>query len=293
MSVVLSFPQYQTQAQHLAEALSIPCHNIGVHHFPDKESRITLPDISSVHAIIYCGLEHPNNKLVELLLTVKTLNKYNCNRVSLVAPYLCYMRQDMAFHKGEAISQDIIGQYLAELFDDIITIDAHLHRTISLQQVFPGTNTVHISATGLLAQLVQNNADDVVLLGPDEESKQWVKAIASECNLSHAVANKVRHSDKDVSIILPEYDFKNKTVVLVDDVISSGGTIINIAKQLQKKSIKRLDVLVTHALFDTSTKTKMKQAGINHVWSSDSIPHPSNKVSIIPLFAEQVKGWLD
>lgn len=292
MSVILSFPEYRSQAQHLAEALSIPCQGIEVHHFPDKESRITIPDISPGHAIIYCGLEYPNEKLIELLLTVKTLNRQNCNRVSLVAPYLCYMRQDMAFHKGEAISQDIVGVFLAELFDDIITIDAHLHRTSSLQQVFPGTNTVHISAANLFTQLLKQNTADIVLLGPDEESEQWVKTIANKCNYSYAVARKVRHSDKDVTIILPEFDFENKPVVLVDDVISSGGTIINIAKQLQQKNTGQLDVLVTHALFTKSTQDKLKQAGINHIWSSDSIPHPSNKVSIIPLVAEQVKNWV-
>ena len=292
MSVILNFPEYRVQAQHLAEALSIPCESIEVHHFPDKESRITIPGIFPDHAIIYCGLEYPNDKLVELMLTVKTLNQHNCNRVSLVTPYLCYMRQDMAFHKGEAISQDIIGRYLAELFDDIITIDAHLHRTTSLQQVFPDTNTVHISAASSFTQLLQQNTADVVLLGPDEESEQWVKTIATENNLAYAVARKVRHSDKDVSIMLPEFDFENKPVVLVDDVISSGGTMVNIAKQLQQKNIRQLDVLVTHALFNKNTQDKLKQAGINHIWSSDSIPHPSNKVSIIPLVAEHVKNWI-
>ena len=142
MSVILNFPEYQTQAQHLAEALSIACHSIDVHHFPDKESRITLPDIPMKHAIIYCGLEKPNDKLIELLLTVKTLQEHNCKRTSLVAPYLCYMRQDMAFHKGEAVSQDIIGQYLAELFDDIVTVDAHLHRLVLLVRRHPVAGNV-------------------------------------------------------------------------------------------------------------------------------------------------------
>ena len=292
MSVILNFPEYQTQAQHLAEALSIACHSIDVHHFPDKESRITLPDIPIKHVIIYCGLEKPNDKLIELLLTVKTLQEHNCRRTSLVTPYLCYMRQDMSFHKGEAVSQDIIGQYLAELFDDIVTVDAHLHRTASLKHVFPNTNTSHLSATSLFAHFLQQGAIDAILLGPDEESEQWVKKIATECHLPYAVARKVRHSDKEVTIMLPDYDFEHKTVVLIDDVISSGGTMINIAKQLQQKNIRQLDVLVTHALFDKNTHDKLKQAGINQVWSSDSIPHPTNKVSIIPIVAEQVKDWI-
>ena len=292
MSIILNFPEYQTQATHLAEALSIPCHSINVHRFPDKESRITLPDIPIKHAIIYCGLEQPNDKLVELLLAVKTLQEHSCKRTSLVTPYLCYMRQDMAFHKGEAVSQDIIGKYLAELFDDIVTVDAHLHRTFSLQQVFPNTNTAHLSAAVLFAHLLQQITTDAILLGPDEESEQWVKNISTECNLPYSVARKVRHSDKEVTIMLPDYDFEHKAVVLIDDVISSGGTMINIAKQLQQRNIRQLDILVTHALFDNNTHDKLKQAGVKQVWSSDSIPHPTNKVSIIPLVAEQVKDWI-
>ena len=295
MSVILSFPEYQAQARHLAEALALPFHIVDIHHFPDSESRVTLPDIPACkHAIIYCGLEHPNNKLVELLLTVKTLRKNNCNRTSLVAPYMCYMRQDIAFHKGEAISQEIIGKFLAELFDDIVTVDAHLHRTASLQEVFPGTNCAHISAARLFSHLLQQKFTDAVLLGPDEESEQWVKIIATDCELDYTVAKKVRHSDKHVSIILPEtgVDFNNRHIILIDDVVSSGTTLINIAKQLHAKNVAQLDALVTHALFDKNTHNHLKQAGINNIWSSDTIPHSTNKVSIVALLAEQIKSWI-
>ena len=293
MAVILYFPEYQKQAQLLAEALSLPCYLIDVHHFPDTESRITLPDISATHAIIYCGLEYPNNKLIELMLAVKTLQKKGYKRISLIAPYLCYMRQDMAFHKGEAVSQDIIGNYLTDLIDDVITVDPHLHRTNSLQKVFPHTNTYHISATDLFSPLVNEITTETVLLGPDEESGQWVKRIADINNLPYTVAQKVRHGDKNVSIILPEYDFTNKSVVIVDDVISSGGTILNISKLLTKKDVGNIYVFVTHALFDNNTYNKLKQAGIKEIFSSDSIPHKTNKVSIVPLLAEQVKNWID
>lgn len=293
MSVILTFPDYHTQAQHLAEALAIPCDSIDVHHFPDSESRVTLPSIVADHVIIYCGLEHPNNKLVELLLTAKTLRKQHCKRISLVAPYLCYMRQDIAFHKGEAISQEIIGQFLSGLFDDIVTIDAHLHRTNSLNKVFPDTNTSHVTAAGLFANQLQQMQMAAVLLGPDAESAQWVNQIARDSNLPYTVANKVRHSDAHVSIMLPEYDFTNKTVIVIDDVISSGTTIINTAKLLKEKNVSQLYVLVTHALFNNHVHEKLKQAGINEIWSSDSIPHSTNKISIVPLLAEQVKNWIN
>lgn len=293
MVIILSFPKYQTQARQLAKALALPVHIIDTHYFPDQESRVTLPVTSTDHAIIYCGLDYPNNKLVELLLTVETLREHGCNKTSLIAPYLCYMRQDIAFNKGEAISQKIIGQYLATLFDNIISIDAHLHRTVSLDDIFPDTNTVHISAASLFSDYLEQKNIQAVLLGPDEESLQWVKQIAEHCQLPYATAHKTRHGDKQVTITLPEYDFSEKDVVLVDDVISSGGTLIEITQQLKKSGANKIYAMVTHALYDNSVSQKLKQSGINEIWSSDSIPHPTNAISIIDSLALQVKNWIN
>jgi ribose-phosphate pyrophosphokinase len=292
VSVILSFPQYQSQARQLADSLGLPFAVADIHHFPDQESRVTLPLISIEHTIVYCGLEHPNNKLIELLLMVETLREYGCNKTSLVAPYLCYMRQDIAFNEGEAVSQKIIGQYLANLFDNLITVDAHLHRSKSLELVFPGTNAIHISAAPLFGDFLKQQNIQALLLGPDEESQQWVQQIAEPCALAFAAASKTRHDDQHVTVQLPEHDFNGKDIVLVDDVISSGGTLIEITRQLKQSGAKDIYAMVTHALYDDDTAQKLEQAGIKQLWSSDSIPHKTNAVSIVPLIAQQLKNWL-
>lgn len=292
MTVILSFPAYQTQAKQLAEILNLSLHIIDIHYFPDQESRVTIPLTNIKHAIIYCGLEHPNNKLIELLFSVETLRAQGCSKTSLIAPYLCYMRQDIAFHKGEAISQKIIGQYLGNLFDNIITIDAHLHRTLSLNDIFPATNAIHVSATNLFSDYLVTENIKAVLLGPDEESLQWVELISQQTRLPCVTARKTRHGDKQVSIALPEYDFKNKDIILVDDVVSSGGTLIEITQQLTKIGARKIYVMVTHALCDNNVTQALQQAGVEQLWSSDSIPHQTNKVSIIPLLAQHVKNWI-
>lgn len=292
MSTLLSFPAYVSQAQALATQLQLPCAIIEVHTFPDQESLVTLPPCEDEHAIIYCGLEHPNNKLIELLLAVNTLKTQGVERFSLLSPYLCYMRQDKAFHQGEVISQKIIGEFLSQLFDDILTIDAHLHRTESLQTVFPDTRSCNLSATDMFSDFIQQQNLAAVLLGPDEESLQWVKKIAKTCQLPYLTAKKQRHGDQKVSIMLPDYDFKEKHVLLVDDVVSSGGTLITICQQLKQAGATGIDALITHALFDENVLTRMQHAGITNIWSSDTIPHITNQVSIIPLISQQVKNWL-
>lgn len=292
MTVILSFPQYKTPAQQLAKALTLPVHNIDIHHFPDHESRVTLPLTSIEHAIIYCGLEYPNNKLIELLFAVETLRTNGCKKISLIAPYLGYMRQDIAFNKGEAISQKIIGQYLANLFDNIITIDAHLHRTKSLDEIFPDTNVIHLRAATLFGDFLKQRISQAVLVGPDEESLQWIKQIAEHCHLPYLTAHKTRHSDMEVIITLPEYDFSNKDIILVDDVISTGGTLIEITQQLKHSGANKIYAMITHALYDDSISQKLEQSGIDKIWSSDSIPHSSNTVSIIPSLVPQIKNWI-
>lgn len=293
MTVILSFPDYYPQAEQLAEVLSLPCHKLQLHTFPDNESKVTIPFNKQQHVIIYCGLEDPNTKLVELMLTVRTLkDDMGCQRVSLISPYLCYMRQDKAFHPGEVVSQKIIAGFLDQLFDDLLTIDAHLHRIGSLQEIFNRTNTVHISAAQRLGEFLAAQKRDYLLLGPDEESLQWVRQVAEAGQFSYDTARKTRHGDYQVNIELPQLDFSNHDIVLVDDVISSGGTMIEVARLLSDKGINSLHALVSHALYHEPTANKLFEAGIQTVWSSDSIPHSSNTVSLINDMAQHVQQWI-
>ena len=286
---IYTFPTYKQQGLELARALKLPCSDISIHHFPDKESRVTLPEEKSNHVIVYLSLDYPNNKLVELLLISKTLRQRGCQRITLVAPYLGYMRQDKSFHSGEVISQQIIGQWLSELIDDVITVDPHLHRINSLDAVIPDTNNQSISACPNLGEFVKMLNKKVHLLGPDEESLQWVKQVAEISGVSYSVATKQRHSDTGVNIQLPEHNYNNQHIILVDDVISTGHTVAETAIQLYSAGAKQVDVLVTHALFAKDAMEILLNANIKDIWSSDSISHKTNAISLTNLLAESIK----
>jgi len=285
---VYTFPTYKQQGLNLAKALKLPCYDISVHHFPDKESRVTLPEEKPNHVILYLSLDYPNNKLIELLLTSKTLRQQGCQRITLIAPYLGYMRQDMSFYAGEVISQQIIGQWLSELVDDIITVDPHLHRIHSLDTVIPDTNNQTITACPNLGEFVKTLGKKVHLLGPDEESLQWVKRVAEISGVAYSVATKQRHSDTRVNIQLPENDYENQHIILIDDVISSGHTLAQAAIQLYSVGAKQVDVLVTHALFAKDAMDILLNARIKNIWSSDSISHKTNAISLTNLLAESI-----
>ena len=291
-SSIYTFPTYKQQGKALAKALNMPCYDISIHHFPDKESRVTLPEDKTEHIIFYLSLDYPNNKLIELLLASKTVRKQGCKRLSLVAPYLSYMRQDKSFHSGEVISQQIIGQWLSELFDDVITVDPHLHRIDSLDKVIPSTNNKSVTACPNLGEFVKALNKKVHLLGPDEESLQWVKQVADISGVTYSVATKQRHSDTNVAIKLPDQDYKNQHIILIDDVISTGHTVAQTAVQLYAAGAKQVDVIATHALFTNDAMDTLLNAKIKNIWTSDSISHTTNHISLTHLLSETIKTML-
>jgi len=279
--IVLGFDDYEEQSQKLASALGVSCRFVQRHRFPDGESKLTLPDKLPEHVIICRSLDHPNGKLLELLLAARTARELGAKELTLVAPYLCYMRQDKAFHPGEAISQPIIGKFIADLFDNVITVDPHLHRIQHLEQAVPAKHAVTLSATSLMAGFLNQHINAPVLLGPDRESEQWVSAVAAPGKLDYGVCEKIRSGDREVEITLPEIDLCGRAVVIVDDVASSGQTLAETAEQCIAQNAEHVDVLVTHALFAGDAKESLVQAGVRNVWSTDSVGHESN---IIPLY---------
>jgi len=286
--MILSFKDYEKQSRKLAQALNIPCHIIQQHRFPDDENKITLPSRLAEHVIFCRSLDHPNEKLVELLLAVKTARQLGAKELTLVAPYLCYMRQDIAFNPGEAVSQSIIGNFLAELFDNVITIDPHLHRIQHLEQAVPAKNAIALFATSVMAEFVSERVEDPVLLGPDKEAEQWVSAIARPKKWTYGVCEKIRTGDQEVEITLPEINLQNRSVVLVDDVVSSGQTLTVAIKKCLHNNSKHVDVLVTHALFVNDAKQRLIDAGARNIWSTDSVSHESNVINLQSLFKDAV-----
>jgi ribose-phosphate pyrophosphokinase len=256
------------------------------HRFPDGELRLQLPTDLPARVVVWRGLQQPNEKLVELLLLARTAHELGALQLTLVAPYLAYMRQDMAFNPGEAVSQRVVGRFLASLFDAVITVDPHLHRVATLRQAVPARDAIVISGAPLLADLIATQRQRVLLIGPDEEALQWVAQAAARHGWDHGVCRKTRHGDRQVDIELPALDVAGRTVVLIDDVISSGHTVAQAARQLRAAGAASVDVAVTHALFAAGAMELLRGAGVDAVWSTNAIAHPSNAVSIVPAVAQ-------
>ena len=290
---LLGFPDYATEARNLAEQLHLDYRQVDIHHFPDGESKLQLPATLAAHLVICQTLDRPNQKLVELMLAAAAARETGAKTITLVAPYLCYMRQDKAFQPGEVISQKVIGRFLADYFDAVVTVDAHLHRIKQLSQAIPLQSALNLNATAAMGQFLRDNCRQPLLVGPDAESEQWVAAIAREARLDYCIAQKNRLGDKHVDIRLPEYEFAGRDVVLIDDVASTGHTLEKAATELISRAVASVSVLVTHALFADDACSRLEQAGVKNIWSCDSIPHSSNCLSLAPVLAAGLQQLLD
>ncbi|TAN67108.1 MAG: ribose-phosphate diphosphokinase [Methylobacter sp.] len=288
--MILAFPDYLSQAQRLAARLDVPLAEVVVHHFPDGESLIRLPPVLPEHLIVCRSLNQPNDKLIELLLCATTARELGGQRLTLVAPYLSYMRQDIANQPGEAVSQRIIGKLLAELFDDVLTVDPHLHRISSLTQAIPIKNAVTLTAANEIGLFLKEKFKHAVLLGPDSESKQWVGAIADNIGFDYAIADKNRLGDKQVEMSLPDSDFGKQPVVIIDDMASTGRTLAKAAGLLQAAGCKDIHAVVTHALFCGDAYAHILKAGVKNIWATDSIDHSSSCIRLDALLADAIKA---
>jgi len=293
--LIAAMPEDLKAAQRLEAKTGVALSEISIHKFPDGESLVRAPSIAET-VIVYCSLNDPNAKLIELGLAASAFRDAGVKRLVLVAPYLCYMRQDIAFHKGEAVAQRVVCGLLAQWFDRVITVEPHLHRTKTLAAIMPGIETSALSAASLLADLIQHDAvavTDMLIVGPDAESQSWTASVASAVGAQYMTLRKLREGDCKVSVTADDTaTIADKHIYLVDDVISTGTTISAAASLLKTHDAKRIDVLAAHALFTKADEQNMLKAGVASIRSTDTVAHATNAAEISPLLAATLeKEW--
>ena len=291
-ALLLHVDEDQAMAERLARAAGLDCALIQRHRFPDGELKLRLPASLPGQVVVLRSLDQPNEKLVELLLAARSARTLGATHLTLVAPYLAYMRQDIAFNPGEVVSQQVVGRFLGELFDAVITVDPHLHRIERLEQAIPVAQAVVLSGAPLLAELLARELEHPVLIGPDAESAQWIYQAARVHGFDHGVCHKDRHGDRDVTIRLPDLPVQGRAVVVLDDVASSGRTLAGATRLLLAAGAASVDVAVTHALFAGDALDVIRAAGVRHVWSTDCVHHASNAVSVAPALAHALRSVL-
>jgi ribose-phosphate pyrophosphokinase len=194
------------------------------------------------------------------------------------------MRQDQKFHTGEGVSARYFGKLVSGFVDGLVTIDPHLHRIRQLGDVFSVPSRV-VHAAPAVARWIEENVDKPILIGPDSESEQWVADVARQANAPFTVLEKVRHGDREVEVSLPDLDqWRDHTPVLVDDIISTGHTMMETIGHLENLGLRKSVCVGVHGVFAQQAYRELLHAGAARVVTSNSIPHESN--------AFELQGWV-
>ncbi|MBX9786599.1 MAG: ribose-phosphate diphosphokinase [Alphaproteobacteria bacterium] len=286
--MLFNFPKTSSLGQHLQEKLNAEEGRFLRYSFPDGETYLRIEsDVKGREIFINATLFHPNSWILDLLFLADTLRTLEAKSIKLIAPYLSYMRQDKVFQEGEALTSKTFSHLLSAYFDALITVDPHLHRYHCLSQIYTIPTTV-LQAAPLISEWIHENVENPFLIGPDEESRQWVQEVAGD--LPFIVLQKERNSQGQVKISWPSFKGgEGKTPVFVDDIISSGGTMLLAIEQAKALGLKLPVIVAIHPIFANDSYEKLKNAGVLKIVTCNSIPHSSNVIDLAPLIVSTLK----
>ncbi len=287
--IIIGCTKSRGLAKSIAKKLKVSYFALDVKHFPDGEFYLRYPfPVKGRHVVLVQTLHEPHLSLLELVFAAHTAKDLGAKKVTLVIPYLAYMRQDKRFRQGECLSSKIVGR-LFKVADELITIDPHLHRYKRLNEAFK-MKTKKLTANSLLANYIKKHFKKDLIVGPDIESYQWAEGIAKLIGRSAVMLRKRRYTSRKVRVKFKKgVIVRGKNVVLVDDIISTGHTMIEVVKQIKKMKPKAIYCLCVHGVFAENAHEKLKKAGAKKVISTNTIPHKTNRVDVSGLIVNALK----
>lgn len=282
--MIVAFPGNEAFAARLGEHFPIE-----VHTFPDGESRVRVASaVEDQDVVLVATLDRPDAKFLPLAFALGAIRRLGARRIRLVAPYLCYLRQDRAFAIGEAVSADVMATLLSGLCDALITVDPHLHRIATLDEIFSvPTRAVH--AAPAISAWILENVHDPLIIGPDGESAQWAEEVARGAGAPSIVLQKHRRGDRDVEVTAPDLHlWTGRTPVLVDDIVSTARTMGAATRHLRAAGAPPPFCVVVHALFAAGAAEELAAAGAGRIVSCNTVSHATNAIDVAPLVATAI-----
>ncbi len=279
-------------AKKIAKKLKKPYSELIVKRFPDNESYIRYNCQVKNKKVILVQSFHNNinDQLIEVWFAARTAHELGAKECWLVAPYFPYLRQDKRFKPGEARSVHVVAEFIDKLFKRIIICDPHLHREKTLSHIFT-IKTAKITANPLIASYIKRHIKNALIIGPDWESYKWAERTAEMIGCESAIMEKKRYSGRKVDVRLTSkdknIDVKRKNIVLVDDMISTGHTILETVKLLKKLGAKKFTCICVHGIFVENALEKLKKAGVKLI-STNTIPNNTSKIDVSDLIADEI-----
>ena len=292
--LVVAFPGNEKLAESLRHMTGGGALGLSMRRFPDAETYLRVDgDVLGHTVVVACTLHDPDSSFLPLAFLADTLRELGAHALGLVAPYLAYMRQDRRFQAGEALTSESFARRLSAQFDWLVTVDPHLHRRRSLAEIYT-IPTAIVHAAPLLARWIRNEVESPLVVGPDEESGQWVRAVADAVPCPYAVLRKTRRGDRDV--VVSEFgeigEYAGRTPVLVDDIVSSGRTMIETVAQWAHAQLNAPVCLAIHGVFAVGAYASLQSAGAARIVTTNTIPHESNAIDVAEALAAPVRSFV-
>ena len=278
---VIGGPSSQLLASRVASALGCELAVCEFKLFPDKEMYIRIMDDIGPEAVIVQSTATDSDfmALLQLIDACST-----AERTHVVIPYMGYARQDQIFNKGEALSARAVARTIEA--DNVVTVN--IHETSVLEHF--RCNTVNINAAPLLGQYIRDmdHFRNPVILAPDAGAKGLAASAAEELGIDYDYLEKKRLSGDTVQMAPKNLDVKDRDVMILDDIISTGGTMAEAVRMLREQGAADVYVACIHPVLAGSAVLKLSRSGVVDVIATDTIEKAVSRVSVAPLLAKTI-----
>ena len=278
---VLGGTSARTIAEDISKELQQPLIEATYKRFPDDEFYVRILGNIKGEDVLIVQTTYPDPKIVELFLIQDAVWEAGANEIIVALPYFGYSRQDKKFEEGEPISARAIAEHISLHADRIITVDPHKEHLLD----FFNVPAFSCSAVVEIAKYLKEKDVDFVL-APDKGAKKRAQQAAGIIGCEYDYMEKTRIDGTTINIKPKNLDTKNKNVAIIDDIISTGGTMAKSIKELKKQGARKVSVACTHGLFVGRAKEKLLSAGCDEIISTDTIEDEFSKVKTAPCIAE-------
>ena len=271
-------------AEDLSKLLKIKVVNTKIRRFPDEELYIRILEDISNEDIILVQNTYPDLNIVELLLLQDAIKEGNANKIVTIIPYFGYARQDKIFEKGEVISAKTLAKIISINTDEIITVDPHKDHILDF---FPISASSCSAINQISEYFIDKDLD--LILAPDKGAYDRVKKAAKIINCDCDFIEKKRIDGYKIEIKPKNLEVKNKNVAIIDDIISTGGTMAKSVNELKKQNARKVYVACTHGLFVGDAIEKLILAKCDEIISTDTIKTEFSKIKISNTIVQFIK----
>ncbi|MCK4474278.1 ribose-phosphate diphosphokinase [Candidatus Bathyarchaeota archaeon] len=288
---VIPGPASKQLGEKIAELSGLETVHVAFKMFPDGESYIRLEGEvkNETVAIVQTTSPPQDTRLVQLTLMADAAKRNGAKEVIAVVPYLAYARQDMVFLQGEAVSVETVARMLkAAGIDSLTTVNVHKEKVLA-RFPFPAKM---VSVIPLLAEYFrQEGCGRAFALAPDKGAlwlaQEAKEVLGGECGCLEK--RRDRYTGK-VSVAEKKLEVKGKAVIIFDDIISTGGTIVTAARILKGQGAEKVYAACAHPLLIGDAEERILEAGVEEIVGTDSVPSRVSKVSLAPLLSRGLTG---